>query len=155
MVRIRAYVDTSVFGGVRDAEFARASEEVMERARRGDILLVVSRMVLRELDRAPEDVRKALEALPPECLEFVEVDADVEGLAAAYLRAGILAEASRDDAIHVAAATVARADVILSWNFRHIVNYDRIRKYNAVNILNGFRTIDIRSPMEMTDANDH
>ncbi len=61
---------------------------------------------------------------------------------------------SRGDAIHVAAATVAGADLVLSWNFKHIVNYDRIHKYNAVNLLNGYRQIDIRSPMELTHGEE-
>lgn len=56
---------------------------------------------------------------------------------------------AEDDARHVAAATVAGADVIVSWNFRHIVNRERIRRYNAVNALNGYREIEIYSPQEM------
>ena len=54
------------------------------------------------------------------------------------------------DATHVAAATVARADLILSWNFKHLVNYNRIRKFNGVNALKGFAQIEIRSPLEVS-----
>ena len=56
---------------------------------------------------------------------------------------------TRGDKSHVAAATVARADLILSWNFKHIVNYDRIHKYNGVNALNGYKAIEIHSPLEL------
>ena len=55
--------------------------------------------------------------------------------------------------MHVAAASIAGADLLLSWNFKHVVNYNRIQKYNAVNLLNGYQPIDIRSPMEMSDDN--
>ena len=55
------------------------------------------------------------------------------------------------DALHVAAATVARADLILSWNFKHIVNYQRIRRFNGVNALEGYVAIEIRSPLELGD----
>ncbi len=55
----------------------------------------------------------------------------------------------RRQSIHVAAATIGRADVVVSWNFRHLVNYDRIRKYNGVNELNGYPRVEIRSPLEM------
>jgi len=72
-------------------------------------------------------------------------------LAQAYIDAGILSSSRMADAIHVAAATVARADLILSWNFRHIVNYDRIRKFNGVNALNGYPPIEIYSPLEVND----
>ncbi len=53
------------------------------------------------------------------------------------------------DAVHVAAATVAGADVILSWNFKHIVNFSRIRRFNSVNVALGYRTMTILSPMEV------
>ena len=70
-------------------------------------------------------------------------------LADAYIAAGALAEASREDATHVAVATVARADLVLSWNFKHIVNYHRIQKFNSVNLANNYGLIDIRSPFEI------
>ena len=59
-----------------------------------------------------------------------------------------------NDALHVAAATVARADVIISWNFKHIVKFDRILKFNGVNMLNGYSQISIHSPLELTDDNE-
>jgi len=102
-----------------------------------------------ELERAPEGVSRVLRRLSRQEFEEVPVDAEVRALADAYLEAGIVGRASADDALHVAAATVSGADVILSWNFRHIVNYDRIRKFNAVNLMRGYRTLDVRSPLEM------
>jgi len=74
---------------------------------------------------------------------------EAKELATLYLDGGILGRASAEDAFHVAIATVAGADLILSWNFKHIVNYERIRKFNAVNLMNGYKTLDIRSPWEM------
>ena len=74
---------------------------------------------------------------------------EADALAQAYVDAGALGKASLEDALHVATATVAGADLILSWNFRHLVNYDRIRRLNAVNLMNGYRPMDIRSPMEV------
>ena len=53
----------------------------------------------------------------------------------------------------MAAATVADADLILSWNFKHIVNYDRIRGFNGVNLKHGYRALSIISPMEL-DADE-
>ena len=79
----------------------------------------------------------------------VPVSPDAEKLADAYVAAGVLGKASRADGLHVAAATVAGADLIVSWNFKHIVNYNRIRRYNAVNALNGYRSLEIRSPAEV------
>jgi len=77
------------------------------------------------------------------------VNSDAVELAQEYIKAGALGKASRNDAFHVAVATVTGADLILNWNFKHIVNYDRIRQFNSVNMLQGYRQIDIRSPLEV------
>jgi hypothetical protein len=67
----------------------------------------------------------------------------------AYLAAGVVGAASENDAHHVALAAVARADLIVSWNFKHIVHVDKIRRFNAVNLIEGYGMIDIRSPLEV------
>lgn len=149
MPKIRVYVDTSVFGGVEDEEFAEFSRRFFDRVRRGDFTVLVSPQTIAELEKAPPAILRVLETLPPEDVETVPVDAEVESLAEAYVAAGALGVASRGDAIHVAAATVAKADLILSWNFRHIVRYDRIQKFNGVNALKGYHALDIRSPLEV------
>ena len=66
-----------------------------------------------------------------------------------YLDAGVVGPASGNDALHVAIATVARADVVASWNFKHIVHMDKVRGFNAVNLSEGSPLIDIRSPLEL------
>lgn len=80
--------------------------------------------------------------------------AEAKDLAEEYVRSGVLGSASAADAMHVAVATVAGADLIVSWNFRHIVNYNRIRGFNAVNVRNGYRTVTILSPREVIDVDD-
>ena len=148
---LRVYVDTSVIGGAEDEEFRDESRRFLDQVREGRFRLVVSTLTLRELADAPEAVRRILPGLPEQCIE--EVSADVEGradeLAAAYLAAGILGPARRDDATHVAIATLAGADLILSWNFRHIVNVVRIGQFNRINTAHGHPDIDIRSPLEV------
>ena len=79
---------------------------------------------------------------------------EVRDLAEEYLRAGVLGERWADDATHVAAATVAGAELIVSWNFRHIVNYNRIRGFNAVNLQNGYRTVTFLSPQQANGMYD-
>jgi len=106
-------------------------------------------MTLEEMENAPPEVHKCLETLPRHAVERIAVTPEEEALAAEYISAGALGQASIGDASHVAAATVAGADLILSLNFRHIVNYQRIRKFNAVNLMNGYNTLDIRSPWEL------
>ncbi len=150
----RAYVDTSVFGGTQDDEFAEASEQFFRQVRKGAFVILVSALTTDELDGSPEDVRRVLRELPPEQIEPVVLSDEVRELADEYVRAGVLGPASMDDATHVAAATVARADLIVSWNFRHIVNYNRIRGFNAVNVRKGYRPITILSPREVIDVDE-
>jgi len=148
--RIRVYVDTSVFGGTADDEFAAASQRFFQRVHGGDFIVLVSELTIRELMKSPTKVQQVLADLPEGSVEMVPADQEAMALAKAYLDEGILTGSSVADALHVATAVVAGAELILSWNFKHIVNYDRIRKYNGVNALRGYPSIEIRSPLEMT-----
>jgi len=147
--KIRAYVDTSVFGGTQDEEFANASKKFFERVRRGEFLILVSEETIRELLDAPPSVRAFWESLPNDALEQALISEEAKELAAAYIRAGVLGHASASDALHVATASVARADLILSWNFKHIVNFIRIKGFNGVNVINGYPLMTILCPLEV------
>ena len=145
----RVYVDTSVIGGCEDAEFSAGSLAFFDQVRLGRYVVLVSELTYFELQRAPDAVRQILNSLPKGYVVEVMIDAEVESLARAYIEAGALPAARRADATHIAAATVARADLILSWNFQHIVNFNRIHKFKGVNIQNGYPAIEIYSPMEL------
>ena len=149
MKKLRIYVDTSVLGGCFDEEFATASRHFFERVTKGQLIVLVSEITFDELDKAPIQVQQVLRDLPEGTVAEVPVDAEARELARAYIDAGVLQPAAIDDASHVAVATVAGADLILSWNFRHIVNYERIRMFNSVNIAHGYHQIEIRSPLEV------
>ena len=123
----------------------------MERARRGGVLLLVSSLLIDELADAPPAVQQVMLDLPESCLARIDLDEEADALARAYLNAGVLNEGSLDDARHVAMASVHDADLIVSWNFRHIVQYQKIRGFNAVNLRQGYRNIEIRSPREVVE----
>ena len=76
-------------------------------------------------------------------------------LADKYIQDKVVGRTSREDCIHIALATLHRADVLISWNFKHIVNLIRIRGYNSVNLKTGYPTIEIRSPKELIDYEDN
>ncbi|MGD0694310.1 MAG: hypothetical protein ABSB82_05600 [Terriglobia bacterium] len=149
MKPLRVYVDTSGFGGCFDPEFAAESDRFFGLVRAGRVKVLVSEVVVREVAGAPVRVRELLESLPVEAIEQVRLTRDVIDLREAYLAAGILDPQWADDATHVAAATVARADAIVSWNFRHIVRIDKMRAYNQVNLQTGFGLLSIVSPQEV------
>ena len=147
------YVDSSVFGGIVDEEFSSDSRLFFEQVRDRRFTLLTSAVVMEELRQAPDEVRTLFEAILPNA-EILAVDEPVRALQAAYLDEGVVTSKSSQDALHVALASVARADLIVSWNFRHIVHFDKIRGYNAVNRLNGWRELAIHSPREVVTYED-
>jgi hypothetical protein len=136
---------------MKDEEFSDASSALLGLAAQGRYVLLLSAFTFREVAGAPEAVREVLRNLPEDTFSEVPVDEEVRALADACIAAEIPGPASYDDALHVAAATVAGADVIVSWNFRHLVNFDRIKRFSAVNLMHGYPAMDIRSPLEMID----
>jgi hypothetical protein len=149
MRKMLIYADASVVGGCEDAEFAADSLALWRAFVQGRYTLVLSEHTLRELAGAPEPVRRRLEEVP-EPNRIVLTDSDeADLLAEAYLSHRIVGPGNRSDCLHVALATVAAADVLVSWNFKHIVNVGKIRLFSAVNLERGYRPIDIRSPKEV------
>ncbi|MGC1376724.1 MAG: hypothetical protein WA821_10885 [Anaerolineales bacterium] len=113
-------------------------------------------MLQLELEEAPARVRRLLNELPDDLIERLSLGEEAIALANVYIQDGAVAESSLSDARHIAMATIARADVLVSWNFKHIVNLNRIRRFNAVNLKLGYPQIEIRSPSEVLNENaDH
>jgi hypothetical protein len=111
--------------------------------------LVLSELTLRELETAPAAVRDVLRVVPADHIEFLRLTPPAAELAQCYLAEGVLGAAMLADAEHIAMASVARVDVLVSWNFRHIVNLPRIHGYHSVNLRLGYPAIEIRSPREV------
>ena len=150
MRKIRVYVDTSVFGGIQDEEFCEASRRFFKQVHEGEFVVLLSTVTLLELEKSPDVIKTAWQSLPADSVEILPIGSDVQELAEAYVNANVLAASSHNDALHVAAATVAGADLILSWSFKHIVNFNRIRGFNSVNVSLGYRTLTILSPLEVS-----
>ena len=145
----RVYLDTSVVGGCFDREFAVWSIALMDDFRAGRLRPVLSSLLAAELEPAPADVR----ALHTELVGLAEpiliLGAEVFDLADRYVAHRIVPERYTNDMLHIALATVAQADIVVSWNFRHIVRFDKIRQFNAVNLEAGYKPIAIHSPREV------
>lgn len=148
-MRPRIYVDTSVIGGCEDDEFAEHSLRLLDSFVRAETVLVLSTLTVQELTAAPEKVRGHLARVPETWIEILQLDAEATELAEAYIEAGVISSKMRADAQHIAMATVARVDVLVSWNFKHIVNLQRIHGYNAVNLRRGYPLTEIRTPREV------
>mgnify|MGYP000352479087 CR=1 FL=1 len=147
--KFRIYVDTSVIGGCLDDEFSNESNRLLKAAREKKIIFVVSDMVLRELLTAPKEVRDVYESIPDESIELLAESIEAINLANAYVVAKVVTAKSQNDAVHVAYATIARVDAIVSWNFKHIVRLGRMKGYNRVNFERGYGILEIVSPKEV------
>ena len=149
MKKLRVYVDTSVVGGCHDEEFQKESRAILRLARSRKLILLVSQVLVDELRFAPQIVQDELLKLPTWATEDLAISSEAVGLRDAYLKAEVVGRAHTNDALHVALATVARADMIVSWNFKHIVHFDKIRGFNSVNMREGYLPIAIHSPLEV------
>ncbi len=145
----RIYIDTSVIGGCEDEVFTEWSIQLFEEFRQGLRIAVVSDLTRRELEKAPESVKKRLLSLPEEDIENVFLTGEAEVLAQNYIDDGVVSIKHVADAQHIAIASVERVDVLVSWNFQQIVNLNRIRAFNAVNLKLGYPILEIRSPREV------
>lgn len=98
---------------------------------------------------APEQVKQLLNNIPKNFIKRIELTEEAVKLADAYISEKVVGKTSREDCFHIALATINKVDILVSWNFKHIVNIFRIRGYNAVNLKLGYSQIDIRSPKEI------
>ncbi len=149
----RVYADTSIFGGIFDEEFETASKVFFGAIKKGSFKLITSELVREEVQAGPQKVIDLFEEYLV-IAEIAEITESALQLQQSYVQAGIISEQYATDALHVALATVSNADLIVSWNFKHIVNFQKIPRYNAVNILNRFGKIAIYSPLEVIESED-
>ncbi len=150
----RIYIDTSVYGGNFDEEFAEHTIPLFERLRSEEFILLFSSVSEDELINAPQNVRELVQSLKLNNTEFVETTYETVELATEYISEKVVGQTSFADCLHIALATINRADFLISWNFKHIVNVQRIRGYNAINIKNGYKQLEIRSPRDFRNYED-
>ena len=150
MKRQRIYLDTSVIGGCLDAEFAPWSNGLYQDFREGHFVPVVSHLVAAELVPAPQPVQEKYQELLEFETEVLGESPEASALAAKYGEHRILPESFTADGLHIALATVAAVDILVSWNFKHIVRFDKIRQFNAVSREAGYKEIEIYSPREVS-----
>lgn len=148
MKKLRIYIDTSVLGGYFDDEFNVDTKLLFDEILHGEYNLVISDLTERELVNAPERVMTLLRDLKVD-FEVIAVTQESIDLAMDYINEKVVGQTSMDDCLHIATATIHKLDLLISWNFKHIVNVIRIRGYNSINLRNGYSTLEIRSPKDL------
>jgi hypothetical protein len=147
----RIYIDTSIVGGFFDKEFATETRILFEQLKNKKIIFVISDLLQRELENAPEQVRTLLETYDTDCFEAVVLTQEAKELANNYIVEKVVGKTSLEDCQHIALATINKVDVLASWNFKHIVNLQRIKGYNGVNLKMGYAILEIRNPKDLVE----
>ena len=145
----RVYIDTSIVGGYYDDMFSADTKALFRRLENKELIFIISTVLRQELKQAPDHVRKLLDQYEKTCFEYVELTEEAIVLADKYIAEKVVGKTSVNDCRHIAIATLNKADILASWNFRHIVNLDRIKGYNGVNLKSGYSILEIRSPKEL------
>ena len=149
MKKLTLYLDTSVFGGYFDEEFKEFTVPLFERIKEEDFEVIFSDITENELLNAPNRVKTLVESLPIQSTKYVNSNEESIQLAQKYIEEGVVGQTSLADCLHIALATIHNANILISWNFKHIVNVVRILGYNSVNLTESYKQIDIRSPREL------
>lgn len=147
----KIYLDTSVFGGYFEPEFELWTKILFNKIREGQYRLLYSRLTDNELIPAPENVKDLVLQIPDDYIEVLEITREATKLADKYIDEQVVGKTNRADCVHIALATLNNADILVSWNFKHIVNINRIRGYNSVNYRFGHQILEIRTPREILE----
>ncbi len=152
---MKVYADTSTIGGCFDEEFKEWSIALFEEFKSGTKFTMLSDLTLQELELARQEVREKINEISDDYRIAIGITDEAINLAETYIIEGALTNKSYNDALHIALATLNNSDVLASWNFKHIVNLNRIRLYNSINLKLGYRMIEIRTPREILKFKDY
>ena len=146
----RIYVDSSVVSAMFDEnDHPEKTRAFWQAVIDGKVRLIALDVLQDELDDAPLYVRNFFDGLPKSHIERIVSTDESDNLAERYIAEGVVGDKNLNDCKHVALATLAEADVLVSWNFRHIVKLNKIYRYNGINKMLGYREIEIRTPNEV------
>ncbi len=148
-MQIRIYIDTSIVGGYFDLEFEKSTKQFFQWFENQKVVFVISDLLDLELMNAPERVRLHLNNYLPDKFERINLEEEALELADEYVNQKVVGISSIEDCRHIAMATIAEVDYVVSWNFKHIVNSERIIGYNSVNLSKGYKAISIITPIEL------
>jgi predicted nucleic acid-binding protein len=144
----KVYLDSSVIGGVFDEEFSEGSRQLFEEFNKGLYIPVISEIVYNELQYAPKKVKENFDKFS-DIVEYLDLNEEAIELSKIYLTEGKFSDRLKNDTLHIAIESINKIDILVSWNFKDIVNLNRIQIYNAVNLKNGYSQIEIRNPREI------
>ena len=158
MAKLKVYLDTSVISYLYQLDATERMEdtlEVWEMFRNKKYDVYISNIVLNEISGCNEEkLNILLEYLNEIEYTVVETDENTVELAEKFIDFGILRQKSFDDCQHIAAAILAGCDIIISWNFKHIVNVKTVRGVKVITTLEGYKDLMIYPPSVLLESED-
>ena len=147
-MKLRIYLESSVIGGYYDIGYKAVTRQLFERIACKEFEVYFSELTDAELMSAPRQVKMVKKIIPPACFHYIKMNEDIWDLASLYIKEKAISESCRIDAYHIAFASASGIDCLISWNFKQIVNYDKIKIFKEINMRFGYPVIDFRSPLE-------
>jgi hypothetical protein len=158
MRKLKIYLETTLFNFYINSDLGDPHTETVKlfaEIAAGKYDAFTSDYVVDELGKAPPDKRsKMMSLLTKFNIPVLNMSDDAERLAGFYVTERVVPEKYRTDGLHIAIATVNDLDMIISMNFQHIVKRKTIKMTGHINTMNGYRAIEIYSPMEVVDNDD-
>ena len=150
MKKLKIYIDTSVINHLLADEVPermKKTNKFWEYLREGEYKGYISELVVAEIVSCPEPKKSKLEYILYNTVLFkLEITDEVVDLAEKYINEGLFPQKYRDDAVHVALATVYGCNVLVSWNFKHMVKLKTIFGVNGINKMLGYASLEIVTP---------
>ena len=150
MRKLKLYLDTSTISHLfaEDTPDKMSDTHILWRDLiSGKYDILISPVVIDEIRKCPEPRQTMMfERLNQIKFQVLKETNEVFSLADEYIKGGVLREKSRDDCLHIAYAVVYSCDAIVSWNFKHLVNFKTINKVRVVNTIHMYKEIGIISP---------
>jgi predicted nucleic acid-binding protein len=146
----KMYLDTSIISHLRQEDVPEKMRDTIrfwDAIKAGEYDVAISQVTLDEIDRCPEPKKnELLRELSEITYQFIEPSIEIEAIAAKFVENNILTVKNIDDCRHIAASIVCECDAIVSWNFKHIVNYKTIRGVKLISLMTGYKEVAIYTP---------
>ncbi|MCL2050191.1 MAG: PIN domain-containing protein [Lachnospiraceae bacterium] len=156
--KLKIYIDTSVVSHLDASdrpEWMADTLKLWEDMANGKYEIFTSNVAIGEIYKCSEPKRSfMLDKLKEIELSVVNAETKVEDLSQEFIKLGILKEKSLDDCMHIATALLLKCDVIVSWNFKHIVNDKTIEGVKTISKTKGFDGIKIYCPSILIGGDD-
>ena len=159
MKKLKIYLDTSIIGYLyqeTQPEKMADTQKLWEQIKNGDYEVLISNLLFEELSNTPNEEIKniLLEFLAEINYEMASITSETERLAVMIISHGILTKKSYEDCLHIAVALVHDCNLLVSWNFKHLVNIRTINGVRAISNLEGYKSIDIVTPTLLIQEGD-